>query len=299
MKTALKNFLTITTTDQRGTWFLMFLIFIVQIIRYVIPFYTGDSRLPNEDEIESLTEWEIGLQKVAETNSAYYTTNKSRQYNLPQEKFNPNNYSVMDWQNLGFTEKEASSILKFKSAIKGFKKEKDLEKLYCMKPEFYNDLKEFLVFPEQKAEDKQRITQNSQVPKLNSLIEINGADSIALLTIRGIGPYWAKRIIKYRNQWGGLYKNEQLLSMKGFPDSLFKSIQTRIWVDSNLIQKIPINTISLEQLNKHPVGWYGVGKSIVNYRDQHGPYQSFSDFQKLYALSPEKIEILVHYIKFE
>jgi DNA uptake protein ComE-like DNA-binding protein len=42
-----------------------------------------------------------------------------------------------------------------------------------------------------------------------------------------------------------------------------------------------------------------VGKSIVNYRDQHGPFQSFGDFQKLYALNPEKIEILVHYITFE
>jgi hypothetical protein len=73
MKNALKTFLTISTTDQRGTWFLMLLIFIVQLARYIIPFYTGDSQLPQNEELEFLTEWENSLQKVAETNSAYYS----------------------------------------------------------------------------------------------------------------------------------------------------------------------------------------------------------------------------------
>ena len=36
-------------------------------------------------------------------------------------------------------------------------------------------------------------------------LELNTADSSALVRIRGIGPYYASKIIKYRQRLGGFY----------------------------------------------------------------------------------------------
>ena len=46
--------------------------------------------------------------------------------------------------------------------------------------------------------------QNNKQPITNSqqLIELNQADSLQLISIKGIGPFYSKQIIKYRKQLG-------------------------------------------------------------------------------------------------
>jgi len=299
MKAALKNFFNISATDQRGIWFLMTILLIVQTVRYVIPFYFNDHLLPSEQELVFLDEWQKSLKKDLAGNPAYYATKTVSKLTLPSEAFNPNDYEQSDWQKLGFTEKQAGSIIKFKDAIHGFKKPKDISKLYCIPQDYFKLLEPFISLPRSGEKFQQKNYEATKFKKSVSIIELNAADSVELLKIRGIGPYWAKRILRFRNQWGGFYQKEQLLSIKGFPDTLYHLVSDKVKVDSMRVNRIPINTVTLEELNKHPIGWYGVAKTIVNYRDQHGPFQAFSDFKKLYALKPEKIELLVHYVKFE
>lgn len=299
MRAALKNFLNISATDQRGIWFLMTILIFVQTIRYVVPFYFSDDLLPSEQELVHLEEWEKSLIKVTHDNPAYYSPKTESKLTLPTEVFNPNDYSLQDWQKLGFSEKQSSSILKFKTTIHGFKKAQDIAKLYCVPKEYFANLEPFINLPRSDDRFPRKNLQENKIVKLNTIVELNSADSLTLLKIRGIGPYWAKRILRFRSQWGGFYQKEQLLSMKGFPDSLYQLVNDKISVDSTILKRIPINSISLEELNKHPIGWYGVAKTIVNYRDQHGPFQAYSDFKKLYALKPDKLELLVHYVKFE
>jgi len=299
MRAALKNFFNISATDQRGIWFLLTILIIVQTTRYILPFYFNDHLLPSEQELVYLDEWQKSLKKVTQDNPAYYSSKVENKLILPLELFNPNDYLQEDWEKLGFTEKQASSIIKFKNAIHGFKKPKDISKLYCVPKDYFNQLEPFINLPRGDEKFIQKISEATKSQKSVSIIELNSADSLELLKIRGIGPYWAKRILRFRNQWGGFYQKEQLLNIKGFPDSLYQLVNEKVSVDSMKVERIPINSISLEELNKHPIGWYGVAKTIVNYRDQHGPFQAFSDFKKLYALKPEKIELLVHYVKFE
>lgn len=38
-------------------------------------------------------------------------------------------------------------------------------------------------------------------------LELNGADSLALIAVRGIGPYYASRIMRYRERWVGIIRS--------------------------------------------------------------------------------------------
>ncbi len=64
-------------------------------------------------------------------------------------KFNPDNYSVNDFVNLGFTERQASSILKYKSYLGGsFISKEKFKECYMINEENYRKLAPYLLLPE-------------------------------------------------------------------------------------------------------------------------------------------------------
>ncbi|RZK50443.1 MAG: hypothetical protein EOO99_02030 [Pedobacter sp.] len=95
--------------------------------------------------------------------------------------------------NLGFTIKQAQSILRFKDLIGGFKSATDVQKLYVMSPERFRQLKPYLIFPRlpanisssiQKGEVRigtlngNRAGFNSHKPRVKIMVDINQADSL-------------------------------------------------------------------------------------------------------------------------
>ncbi|MCQ2350477.1 MAG: helix-hairpin-helix domain-containing protein [Paludibacteraceae bacterium] len=98
-------------------------------------------------------------------------------------------------------------------------------------------------------------------------IELNTADTILLQELKGIGPGFARRIFKYREQLGGFYAKEQLLEVYGFSDSLYNLIKERITVDETKIRKRNINTESISTLKRHPYISYYEARAIIEYRD--------------------------------
>jgi DNA uptake protein ComE-like DNA-binding protein len=297
MKTLIREFLHFSRTEQKGIIVLAALTFIAIGFRIWI-------RLDSEVTFHIPPNELIALQKMVkqmdqEDSMRVYEQNypyvKKSELTI-NKAIDPNNMKENDWVKIGFTQKEASSIIKFQNKSGGFKFKEDLKKLYCMSDERFLSLEPFLNLP--KKTNKSELFNKSTKRQI-AIIELNRCDSIALVSLRGIGPGWARRIIKRRNQLGGFYCLEQLLEMKGFNDTLLNTLRLQVRVDSSLIQKLNINQLSLEDLQKHPYCWYGVGKSIVNYRLQHGPFRTVEGLKKIYTLRPEIYEKLVHYVKLE
>lgn len=70
-------------------------------------------------------------------------------------------------------------------------------------------------------------------------IELNGADSASLRRVRGIGPVFAARIIKYRNAIGGFEEKSDLKQVYGVGEEEYANIAPQVWVDPKL--KLPTN----------------------------------------------------------
>lgn len=100
-------------------------------------------------------------------------------------------------------------------------------------------------------------------------VELNTADSSTLVKIKGIGPYYAARIIRYRKQLGGFYSVKQLneLNMKHFNvDSCAHLFQ----VNPALIQVTDLDTMSFKSMLRHPYLAYEDVQLIFKAKQQYG-----------------------------
>jgi competence protein ComEA len=116
---------------------------------------------------------------------------------------------------------------------------------------------------------------------VRGLLELNAADSLALLGIFGIGPAYASRILKYREQLGGFVRISQLKEIYGFNTEVYDKLQPQIQVNGQLLKKMNINTATEENLKVHPYVRNRLAKLIISYRQQHGKYASIEDLKKI------------------
>jgi competence ComEA-like helix-hairpin-helix protein len=113
------------------------------------------------------------------------------------------------------------------------------------------------------------------------VIEINSADSATLDKLKGIGPKFAQRIIKYRNLLGGFYCKEQLFEVYGMDSARLLPIWSNISIDTGLINKLNINKASFGDLLKHPYIEITEVKAITSSREKSGSFHSVNELLDL------------------
>lgn len=127
-------------------------------------------------------------------------------------------------------------------------------------------------------------------------VNINLADSALLCRVPGIGPYYSRKIIQYRNRLGGYVSTEQLLQIEDFPADALAWMEVG---DSIVLEKLRINHLSTRRLMKHPYMGYYRASEIANYRRIHGPIQSIEVLRGLPHFSEDVILRLTPYLSFE
>ena len=88
-----------------------------------------------------------------------------------------------------------------------------------MQAEKFAELKPYIVIEPRPTSPK--ILAEKKSSKKDTVLELNSADTIELQYIRGIGSYYAKQIVRYRQQLGGYYKVEQLREIMELEDSAY------------------------------------------------------------------------------
>ena len=127
---------------------------------------------------------------------------------------------------------------------------------------------------------------------------VNGADSAALVAVRGIGPLTAGRIVRYRERLGGFARIGQLREIEGMTDENYRRILQQIWVDSSKIQKIDINFALPLQLRDHPYLPERVLNRLLKYRQLKGGWRSIRDLTEQHIISEQQAEKLSPYLCF-
>ena len=134
-------------------------------------------------------------------------------------------------------------------------------------------------------------------PSLN-LMDFAEADSIVLQVVPGIGEILAGRIIKYRENLGGLHQERQLLEVYGVTQEVADRVFEYFPLSGRIDRKIKINELDAAELAKHPYINFGHAKVIVAYRKQHGNYQDARDLLKIKIFNDEWLARLEPYLDF-
>lgn len=125
-------------------------------------------------------------------------------------------------------------------------------------------------------------------------INLNTADSTALMTLHGIGTVYASRIIKYRNLLGGYYDKSQILEVYGITKETYNLFCDEIAASADDIVKIPVNTASFKEILRHPYFDYDMVVKIVQEREVT-PFTSKEDFIARTDLSDRRITVYLSF----
>lgn len=220
-------------------------------------------------------------------------------------EFNPNEATKADFEKLGLSAKTAQSILNYRNKGGQFRKVEDLKKIYTLKAEDFERLKNYINIPEKEviaAADKSK--DNREIPEAYNyikksetvIIDLNMATVEDLQQLKGIGAGFAKRIIEYRNSLGGFINKTQLLEVYNFKQPTLDKIETQLSINKTKINTINLNTADVEILKNHPYLNYKQANAIIKYRKQHGNFQSLERLNKIYALPKTTIEKVKPYL---
>ena len=167
-------------------------------------------------------------------------------------RFDPNTVSLEDLMRLGFSEKQAQSILNYRSKGGRFRRPADFAKSYVVADSVYDRLAPYIDIPR---------------------IDINKADSAAFETLPGIGPYFASKMVSYRASLGGYSHPEQLLEIYHFDREKYDGLKDLITCSKPA--PYPLWTLPEKDLSRHPYISRDEAHSIVLYRT-HQPREAWT-----------------------
>jgi DNA uptake protein ComE-like DNA-binding protein len=214
-------------------------------------------------------------------------------------QFDPNTASVSEWQKLGLTSKQIKVVRNYLSKGGKFFRKEDLKKIYSISEVQYKGLEPYINISLTKPDSfKERKLPVNKVSKGIVIIELNAADSVMLDQLRGIGPAFSSRIIRFRSRLGGFYHKTQLREVYGMDSLRYSQLESQITVDASLVKRLNVNTATFEELRNHPYLSYKQINAILQYRKQHGSYASADDLKKVLILNEEIIRKITPYLSF-
>lgn len=212
----------------------------------------------------------------------------SKKYYAPSKAFDPNHYTKDDWIKLGLSEKQADVVIRFTE--RGIRSNEELKKIYVIPSDLYELLKDSTIYT------IRIVDQEPRIAKMKVLVELNSSSESDLLTIPGIGPYYAKKIIEYRSSLGGFVADKQLLEIWKFDEEKLSEIKPYLVIDDTELVRININSATIDELKSHPYISYSIANSIVKMR-LHEPYEEVSDIKRSKLIDDQLFDKLEPYLK--
>jgi len=290
----LRHFFSFNKSQERGIFVLSVILILVILTNYFALDRFTDDKADRSDNLEYLKK--IKLRSIEEKTITKKKYTKKYIQETPllivPRAFNPNKITVDELKKMGLPDRVANNIEKYRNCGGVFHQPKDLKKIYGLSEEAYASLKDYIVIPDERKKTKR---SKSSINKFRNdtiktvvlkkevrdsiYLGINTADSVELLQINGIGPFYAGAIIKYRHQLGGYIDIHQLFDLYKMDSLKFERISRYLFVDTVSLVKININKADFKTILSHPYIDYETTKYIVNKRRQLGQYAALYELK--------------------
>lgn len=278
---------------QRGIWVLLIAsVLIIFAPRFFLYLEKDESAatlilLP----VEVNPRWESS-KKFKRWNSNHKNSSWShskKTFKKPTQPFNPNELTMEEWMQFGLSEKQASIVLKYTK--RGIHSNDELQKIKFIPKQTFDNIKDFTQYPT--LDKEARTQQNMSSPKL---VNANEASEEELMKIKGLGPFYARQILKYQQQLGGFVRKEQILEVWKMTPEIYAQIQAHLSCEGSTIRKLSINQATAEELQAHPYLNWNQANSIVKMRMQKGGFKSIEEIRESVIIDEETFEKVRPYL---
>ena len=269
------KFFQLTRNERLGLIGVLVIFFLIILVKYFDAQVTVNYK---PSSIEHIKEELPSIRQTNEISKENIGFDEMRKviHIAPFEKFNPNFVDAEYWKKIGFENKLAIRLQKFINSGSGIKESNDLKKVYGMKKEWVELIKDSIILEQ-------------------FHIDINTANAESFEAINGFGEKISRRIIKFRNSLGGFYSVQQLKKVYGI-DSNVIAQNYDVFTLTTVQNKINVNTSGLKNMVKHPFINGQQGEEIVKIRSVYGEIDSAA-LQNIFT-SKEWNEVK-HYLKWK
>ncbi len=228
------------------------------------------------------------------------------QVQSPMSLFDPNHVSYDSLVLWGVPARVAKNLISYRKSGGKYRYKKDVRKLYGLNDSIWTRMEKFVNLPSKIPTQSWEKTGSNQMSKINlarrrqvSAFDLNLADTSQLMTIRGIGPVFSKRIIKYRNLLGGFYSKDQLDEVYGLSLPVLLVLKQAVVINSQFkYHKIQLNTFDYQSIARHPYLSFKQAKAIIAYRTAHGPFEKLETLKAIHLITDSTYIKVYPYLDF-
>lgn len=287
----------------------LLLLLVVGIIAFSLIYFIGrrnDATHVAENDSTAVRKASISSRNNAENRGQddyYYVEGQQAERFI----FDPNTADSTTLLRLGLQPWQVRSVYKYRAKGGVFRKKTDFARLYGLTAKQYRELEPYISISSDYQPAADVYAENSEKHpfhrdsihystkiKQGERIDLNDADTSALMRIPGIGSYYSRQIVRYRERLGGFVSKNQLAEIDDFPmeSAVFMTI------DTTAVRKMNVNKLTLNQLKRHPYMGYYRAKAICDYRRLKGNISSLDDLRLIRDFTPQAIERLRPYVEF-
>ncbi|HDP76178.1 MAG TPA: helix-hairpin-helix domain-containing protein [Bacteroidales bacterium] len=291
-----KSFLYFSRGERNGTFVLVLALLLLTAVSYLYKKYFDVITPPDPMIVQKADSFFLALQYHEPDKAIEPPSGIEAERELPQTPksflFDPNTVSLDSLMELGLSRKQAEVFVKYRLKGGRFRTPDDIDKIFVIDSATKSRLKPLVrIVPFTDTIRHERVVGSKPI-----YVELNSADTLSLLKLKGIGSAYAKRIVGYRNLLGGFYSVEQLGEVYGFTPQLVDQLRQNIFIDTTRIRKINLNLIKYEDLRTHPYVNDYQAKAIIYYRSQKGNIKTLDELWQNKLLPRERFEKLKHYL---
>jgi DNA uptake protein ComE-like DNA-binding protein len=225
-------------------------------------------------------------EKTPDTFRHYSNPFKSHQIKVQYHSFDPNTTDLDGWKSLGFSDKQAQTIVNYRDRnLKGsFKSMEDIQKCFVISEEKFKEMKPYIKLnPVTMAQNK--VTQKTELQQKKTDFSKTDLNSITFRQLLefGLDERSAGSIIGFRKKLGGFVNKEQILTTYNIDTELVKKLLSIAPLNTANVPKYNLTDAPEDWLKNHPYFKYSADK-IIFYRT------SEKDEKKIWKLLKVKPE---------
>ena len=131
------------------------------------------------------------------------------------------------------------------------------------------------------------------------ILDINAALEEDLIAVRGIGPAYAKKLLRRRSDLGAFVSMDQMEDFPEFSPEAIAGLKKAFRAGDGLaVNKINVNNASLQQLTRFPYFNRDIAKSIITQRSMKGKIYNFDELSKINDIFILKSKIIALYLEY-
>lgn len=311
-----KDFFYFSTSQRIGILVMVFLIIIVVGVDYSLPYIMEKNKQQSSNfmvEVKAFkkslllrdslqkVKWQLAYEKRQNEYADKYIKGGRQTTEISNVlfPFDPNSIDSIGLIKLGIKPYVVSNIMKYRNKGGFFKNASDFSKVYGINELQFKELSSYIHIKKKVQIIKDSIPISRISTDQSLIVELNTADTLMLMKVKGIGRGYAKGIVKFRKQTGGFVSVEQLKEIYGMRDQNYDQIKPFCKVDKQFVVKINVNTATFERLNFHPYLSFYQAKAIYELRRKKGKLKVINELQEIAELTSVDIEKIRPYLNFE